>query len=215
METILSRTSDKDDNFIFERMLSKRGFTRICGTDEVGRGPLAGPVVAACVILPESCNPSLFCDSKKTSEKQRYKLRDIILEADIPFGIGIVSATEIDRLNILQASLLAMKESILDLSRKHLRPDFILVDGTFSVPIDISQEMLVKGDNRSASIAAASIIAKLTRDELMSALHLRYPQYNFKANKGYPTAEHRTAVSIHGPCPEHRRSFKGVKEFVK
>ncbi len=196
-------------------MLKRRGFTRIAGTDEVGRGPLAGPVVAACVILPESCNPALFRDSKTTTEKQRYELRDQLLLAGTPIGIGIVSSRTIDRINILQASLLAMKESILELSPKNTLPDFVLVDGTFGVPLEIAQESLTRGDSRSATISAASIIAKITRDEIMKTLHDRYPHYNFKSNKGYPTREHREAIAVHGPCPEHRYSFKGVKDFVK
>ena len=196
-------------------MLKRRGFTQIAGTDEVGRGPLAGPVVAACVVLPESCDPALFRDSKSTTEKQRYELRDQLLSAGTPIGIGIVSSRTIDRINILQASLLAMKQSILELSQKSSLPDFVLVDGTFGVPLEIAQESLTRGDSRSATISAASIIAKITRDEIMKALHDRYPQYNFKANKGYPTRDHRKAIGTHGPCPEHRFSFKGVKDFVK
>jgi ribonuclease HII len=215
MEHFLPESSLKQDNFQFERMLRKRGFSRIAGTDEVGRGPLAGPVVAACVILPESCNPALFRDSKITTEKQRYELRDKLLSANSPVGIGVVSPHVIDRINILQASLLAMKESILDLSSKAIAPDFVLVDGTFCIPLDIAQEPLTRGDSRSATISAASIIAKITRDEIMKTLHERYPQYHFRSNKGYPTRQHREAIVLHGPCPEHRFSFRGVKDFVK
>lgn len=196
-------------------MLLKRGFAKIAGTDEVGRGPLAGPVVAACVILPDSCDPSIFRDSKKTTEKQRYQLRDILLAARAPVGIGIVSAQTIDRINILQASLLAMKESVLELSEKTGIPDFILVDGTFNIPLNIPQETLKKGDSRSATVGAASIIAKITRDEIMKKLHEKYPFYNFITNKGYPTREHKKAIEKHGPCQEHRFTFRGVKEFVK
>jgi len=196
-------------------MLFARGFARVAGTDEVGRGPLAGPVVAACVILPDSCNPSLFCDSKTTTEKQRYELRDILLSARTEVGIGIVSPRTIDRINILQASLLAMKESVLELSKKYGAPDFLLVDGTFGVPLTIAQETLKKGDSRSATIGAASILAKITRDEIMKTLHETYPAYNFVRNKGYPTREHKKAIEIDGPCPAHRFSFRGVKEFVK
>ncbi|MEE4165716.1 MAG: ribonuclease HII [Desulfocapsaceae bacterium] len=215
MKHLLPESSLQADNFQFERMLGKRGFSRIAGTDEVGRGPLAGPVVAASVILPESCSPSLFRDSKITTEKQRYQLRDKLLSANTPVGIGIVSPHVIDQINILQASLLAMKESILDLSSKAVTPDFVLVDGTFCIPLDISQEPLVRGDSRSATISAASIIAKITRDEIMKTLHERFPQYHFSSNKGYPTRQHRKALFLHGPCAEHRFSFKGVKDFVK
>lgn len=215
VKSILPKASEPSDNFQFERMLSKRGFAHIAGTDEVGRGPLAGPVVAACVILPPSCNPALFCDSKTTTEKQRYKLRDVLLSANTPIGIGIVSPRIIDQINILQASLMAMRESILELSDKSVPPDFVLVDGTFGVPLNIPQETLTKGDSRSATIGAASIIAKITRDEIMKTLHEKYPCYNFFSNKGYPTREHRKTIEEHGPCPEHRFSFRGVKEFVK
>lgn len=214
MESLLSTTGEPGDTFQFERLLAKRGFMRIAGTDEVGRGPLAGPVVAAAVVLPMECEYFLFCDSKKTTRKQRYRLRDLLISSGAAIGIGIVSAEMVDRINILQASLLAMRESILELSRSGCHPDFILVDGPHPVPHALPQETLVRGDSRSASIAAASIVAKITRDEMMLDLHQRYPEYNFLANKGYPTKEHRKAIAVHGPCPIHRRSFKGVKEFV-
>lgn len=215
VKRFLPEASGPSDNFQFERMLLNRGFAHIAGTDEVGRGPLAGPVVAACIILPDSCDPALFCDSKTTTEKQRYKLRDILYRAKTPIGIGIVPPRTIDQINILQASLLAMKKSILELSEKTSPPDFILVDGTFAVPLDIPQETLTKGDSRSATIGAASIIAKITRDEIMKILHEKYPYYNFISNKGYPTRQHKEAIEQFGPCPEHRFSFRGVREFVK
>jgi ribonuclease HII len=214
MESLLSTSVDPDDTFVFERLLLARGFSRVAGTDEVGRGPLAGPVVAASVILPPDCDHSRFCDSKQTTETQRYKLRDLLYSVGAAIGIGSVSAGEVDKINILQASLQAMKHSIESLGDAESAPDFILVDGTFEVPIDTPQETLVKGDSRSASIAAASIVAKIARDEIMKELHLDYPQYNFIANKGYPTREHREAVSLHGPSPVHRLSFRGVREFV-
>ena len=216
MVTILSTADFPDDNFQFERLLGKRGFKQIAGTDEVGRGPLAGPVVAACVILPHTCDPSVFIDSKKTTEKQRYRYRDILLTEGAHIGIGIVAPATIDQINIHQASLLAMKKSIESLiSKTGQTPDYILVDGKFCVPVSIPQEPLIKGDSRSASIAAASIIAKITRDEFMAEMHQKYPHYNFLANKGYPTREHRMALGSYGPCPIHRNSFKGVKEFVE
>lgn len=195
-------------------MLLKRGFTQIAGTDEVGRGPLAGPVIAACVILPSSCDPSVFNDSKTLSRQKRYELREYLLDTRAPIGLGIVSAKTIDQINILQASLLAMKRSIHNLSERAHPPDYLLVDGKFEVPVTISQQTLVKGDSRSATIGAASIVAKITRDELMEKLHEQYPVYHFNANKGYPTREHRTALKRHGPCPEHRFTFRGVSSFV-
>lgn len=207
--------SNPDDNFAFERLLSQRGFTRIAGTDEAGRGPLAGPVVAASVILPPNCNPALFCDSKQTTPQQRGELRDLLKQIGADIGVGIVSPRTIDKINILQASLMAMKESLADLGKSSAEPDFVLVDGNQKLLITTPQETLVKGDARSASIGAASIVAKITRDEIMVEYDKRYPGYNFAANKGYPTKEHRQAIRAHGPCPVHRYSFRGVKEFVQ
>lgn len=215
MQPFLSGHLDSEDTFQFERMLLKRGFMTIAGTDEAGRGPLAGPVVAASVVLPANADHTPFCDSKQTTEKQRYRLRDLLSEIGASIGIGIVSSQTIDSINILQASLLAMKHSLADLCESGSDPDFVLVDGNQKLLINTPQETLVRGDVRSASIGAASIIAKITRDEIMEDLHGRYPQYNFAANKGYPTREHRLAIREFGPCPVHRYSFRGVKEFVQ
>ncbi|NNK14144.1 MAG: ribonuclease HII [Desulfofustis sp.] len=215
MRSLLSDNFDPKDNFTFERLLRQRGFTRIAGTDEAGRGPLAGPVVAASVILPPNDNPALFCDSKQTTALQRSELRDYLERIGAEIGVGIVSSRTIDKINILQASLLAMKESLADLSRAGSEPDFVLVDGNQKLLITTPQETLVKGDARSASIGAASIVAKITRDAIMAEYERRYPGYNFAANKGYTTKEHRLAIRAHGPCPVHRYSFKGVKEFVQ
>jgi len=202
------------DTFQFERLLLGRGFRCIAGTDEAGRGPLAGPVVAAAVVLPPDADYRLFCDSKQTTGRQRSRLRDHLREIGAAIGIGCVDAATIDRINILQASLRAMADSIAALADYGIEPDFVLVDGTCGVPVTIAQQPLVKGDCRSASIGAASIIAKITRDEMMADLHERYPIYDFLANKGYPTRRHRQAVQRHGPSPVHRLSFKGVREFV-
>jgi len=196
-------------------MLRKRGFVLIAGADEAGRGPLAGPVVGAAVILPADCDYTPFCDSKQTTEKQRYRLRELLEQNGAAIGTGIVSAEAIDSINILQASLLAMKQAVTALGTAHAEPDFVLVDGRQTLPLNTPQEALVKGDARSASIGAASIVAKILRDEIMAELHRRYPAYNFAANKGYPTAEHRRIIKEIGPSPAHRCSFKGVKEFVK
>ncbi len=215
MQSLLPGSLDPDDTFQFERMLNDRGFKNVAGTDEAGRGPLAGPVVAASVILPPHTDHSPFCDSKQTSEKLRYQLRGLLEEIGAHIGVGIVSAEIIDSINILQASLLAMKRSLADLSRSGSEPDFILVDGNQKVLVATPQEPLVKGDARSASIGAASIIAKITRDEIMADLHHRYPRYNFIANKGYPTREHRRTIKKFGPSPVHRLTFRGVKEYVE
>ena len=199
------------DTFSFERQLFSQGFNNVAGTDEAGRGPLAGPVVAACVILPADCAFSIFKDSKKTTARERLRLYDLLFEMDAMIGIGYGTVEEIERLNILQASLLAMKKAVSELARE---PDFLLVDGKFPVPTFIPQKSLVKGESRSASIAAASIIAKEERDRLMEKYDAQYPGYNFSRHKGYPTAEHRRLIEEHGPCEIHRRTFKGVREYL-
>lgn len=204
----------QENNFFLERSLQQQGYPVVAGLDEVGRGPLAGPVVAAAVILPAKCPHALFLDSKKLSSKKRQSLFDLLYEIPARIGIGIVSHETIDEINILQASLLAMKKGVHELTKQNYSPDFLLVDGKFPVAMSTAQQPLIKGETRSASIAAASIIAKVTRDQIMADLHQKYPHYNFIKNKGYPTKEHRQAVRDHGITPEHRLSFKGVKEFV-
>ena len=200
----------QEDNFTIERNLQQQGYPVVAGLDEVGRGPLAGPVVAAAVILPTSCQHSLFLDSKKISKKSREELFSVLHTIGARIGIGKVSHTHIDKINILQASLLAMKRAVLELEQAGSAPDFLLVDGKFPIPMTTPQEALIKGESRSASIAAASIIAKVTRDAMMAKLHQRYPCYNFIKNQGYPTLEHRNAIKKYGICPQHRKSFKGV-----
>ncbi len=185
----------------------RRGYKRVCGVDEAGRGPLAGPVVAAAVILDPKSIPEGINDSKKISPKKREELFSAIIKKAYAFGFGLASSQEIDTLNILNASLLAMKRAI---KRMRFMPDFVLVDGKFSIPINFPQKAIIKGDSISISIAAASILAKVLRDRLMKALDKRYPGYNLAKNKGYPTKEHKKALSILGACPIHRKSFKGV-----
>lgn len=202
-----------EDNFAFEKHLSMLGHSRVAGCDEVGRGPLAGPVVAAAVVLPPNCNSTEFIDSKQLSHKKRLKLHGQLLEIGADIGVGIVSEKKIDKINILQASLLAMKLASQNLQGGAAQ--FILVDGKFTIPIHIPQLALIKGESKSGSIAAASIVAKITRDQLMAEMHEKYPNYNFVKNKGYPTKEHRAAIVKHGPCPIHRRSFRGVKEYAQ
>jgi len=198
------------DTFAIERSLLSQGYATVAGTDEAGRGPLAGPVVAACVILPLHCEYQQFKDSKKLSAKARRELAHHLVLIGAGIGVGIVSSAEIDRLNILQASLLAMRKAVEKLPTL---PDFLLVDGKFTVPMAVPQKALVKGDSRSASISAASIVAKVTRDAIMKQYHLEYPQYNFARHKGYPTAEHRRVIREIGPCPIHRQSFKPVRDW--
>ena len=191
----------------FELLAQKRGYQYIAGIDEAGRGPLAGPVVSAAVILPSSFTCPGINDSKKLSEKKRDVFFPLISEQALAVGIGIADHTEIDQINILQASLLSMKRAVQDLTQS---PDFLLIDGKFTIESDLPQQAIVKGDSKSISIAAASIIAKVTRDRIMKELHKTYPLYNFHRHKGYPTKAHKQAIIEHGPCPVHRRSFKGV-----
>lgn len=198
------------DSFSHERALYGLGCKLVAGTDEAGRGPLAGPVVAACVILPTGCDFTPFRDSKKTSAAERRRLYDLLLAIGADIGVGFGSVDDIVELNILHASLLAMRKSVEALAGK---PDFLLVDGKFPVPHAIHQECLIKGESRSASIAAASIVAKEERDRLMERYHCQYPLYNFARHKGYPTADHRLLIEKHGPCEIHRKTFKGVREY--
>lgn len=197
--------------FAYERSLYGNGFTLVAGTDEAGRGPLAGPVVAACVILPRDCDFTPFKDSKKTSSPERARLYGLLIEIGADIGVGVGSVQDIAEINILQASLLAMRKSVEVLAAK---PGFLLIDGKFPVPLDIPQKSLIRGEARSASIAAASIVAKEERDRLMEKYHLQYPHYNFARHKGYPTAEHRRLIAEYGPCAIHRRTFKGVREYL-
>jgi ribonuclease HII len=199
------------DTYSLERCLLQKGYQFVGGLDEVGRGPLAGPVVAACVVLEESCDYSGFVDSKSINGEQRSRLYRELQKNGARIGVGMVSETDIDRINILQASLLAMKKAVLAMP---LRPDFLLVDGNQPIPMTIPQQTLVRGESKSASVAAASIVAKVVRDTLMDQYHLLYPEYNFQQNRGYPTREHRQAIKTHGPCAIHRQSFKCVREYI-
>lgn len=195
----------------FENRAVQEGYRYIAGTDEAGRGPLAGPVVSAAVILPPGFDCPGITDSKKLSEKKRDALFPLIEEKALAVGVGIADHEEIDRINILQASLLSMKRAVECLKPA---PDYLLIDGKFTIDCDLPQEAIVKGDAKSISIAAASIIAKVTRDRIMAELSIRYPVYEFHRHKGYPTKAHKAALRTHGPCPVHRKSFRGVKELV-
>ncbi|HOH72287.1 MAG TPA: ribonuclease HII [Syntrophales bacterium] len=188
----------------FEERARQRGFRLIAGIDEAGRGPLAGPVVAAAVVLPDRYSHPDINDSKKLTSRSRELLFEVIRTDALAVGIGVVDSRVIDELNILRATLLAMREAVADLQ---VVPDCLLVDGNQSVPLEIPQETIVKGDGRSVSIAAASIVAKVSRDRIMEIYHRQFPYYNFFKNKGYGTAEHRRAIREHGFCKIHRRSF--------
>ncbi|MBP9599531.1 MAG: ribonuclease HII [Desulfobacter sp.] len=205
-----TRANFPADMLVFEKQAMLDGYKIIAGVDEAGRGPLAGPVVSAAVILPENFDIRGINDSKKLSEKKRAALFPKIQSQAIAFGIGIADHGEIDRINILQASLLSMKRAVDDLG---LIPDYLLIDGKFTIDSNIDQRPVIKGDTLSLSIAAASILAKVTRDRIMTDLDLQYPEYEFKRHKGYPTKAHKQAILTHGPCPIHRKSFKGVKDI--
>lgn len=196
-------------DFSFETQYAGK---RVCGVDEAGRGPLAGPVVAAAVILPlTSSLPPTLNDSKKLSPTRREQLFDWIT-THAHYGVAVVEAAEIDRLNILRASLLAMAQAVEALTP---RPDVALIDGNASPPINTCHlQTIVKGDSRSLSIAAASILAKVTRDRLMQQLATRYPEYGFDRHQGYGTSIHLDALLRYGACPEHRRSFAPVKAVL-
>ena len=195
----------------YEVEFRQKGFARIAGIDEAGRGPLAGPVAAAAVILPEKHGLTHLDDSKKLSPSQRERLFVEIHERALGIGVGIVEVEDIDRINILQATRLAMKRAVETLPEK---PDLLLIDGITPIETDIRQVTIKKGDSLSESVAAASIIAKVTRDRLMEECHHIYPQYFFNRHKGYGTQEHLEKIRLHGPSPIHRKTFKGVKEYI-
>ena len=184
------------------------GLNVICGVDEAGRGPLAGPVCAAAVILPEHLQIPGLTDSKKLTDKKRRELFPIIQEQAIAYGIGLASESEIDEINILQATFLAMRRALDQLS---VRPEIALIDGNRETDFGLPVKTVVKGDSLSANIAAASILAKVTRDNLMVELAEKYPEYGFEIHKGYGTKAHYEALGTYGPCPIHRRSF--LKKF--
>ncbi len=191
-------------NWDYENKYFAQGYSVVCGTDEAGRGPLAGPVVAAAVILPEGLMIEGLNDSKKLSEKKREKLFDVIINEAVSYAICESSVEEIDTLNILNASQLAMRRCVEKLDPN---PQVVLVDGNIARDFPIIAEPVIKGDALSPSIAAASILAKVTRDRMLVELDAQYPEYNFKKHKGYPTKEHREAVIKYGPSPVHRRTF--------
>ena len=190
-----------------ERACLARGFTLIAGVDEAGRGPLAGPVVAAAVILDRARPVRGIDDSKKLPARVRELLFARITRSARAWAVGAAEPGEVDRLNIRRASLLAMRRAVLALQEP---PDCLLVDGRDAIDLPLWQKPIVRGDALSLSIGAASILAKVTRDRIMEEMHLRWPAYNFARHKGYPTPEHLEALRRHGPCPIHRRTFRGV-----
>lgn len=183
----------------------------ICGVDEVGRGPLVGPVVAVAVILPKNYFLEGLTDSKKLSKKKREYFYEVITKDALAVGVGIVDNKKIDEINILEAARLAMKIAINNLS---IKPDVILTDA-MKLDIGILEEDIIKGDLKSITISAASVIAKVTRDKMMKELHSRYPMYNFIKNNGYPTKEHIEAIYKYGIIEEHRKTFRPIKDIIK
>ncbi len=200
-----------EDLYIYEKELIDKGIKLIGGIDEVGRGPLVGPVVASCVILPLNYKLEGLTDSKKLSEKKREKFFDILMKDAISIGIGIIDEKKIDEVNIYEATKLAMKEAF---NKMEIKPEHVLID---AMPLELSvpTTSIIKGDARSLSIAAASVIAKVTRDRMMDELDKKYPYYNFKKNKGYPTKEHVEAINKYGIIKEHRKTYGPVKDYIE
>lgn len=195
------------DIYQYDESLRKKGFSRIAGIDEAGRGTLAGPVVAAAVVLQEGIKIAGLRDSKKVPEKEREILFYKIQGSSTDIGIGIVGHEEIDKLNIIRATRLSMQLAVKDLSKP---PDILIIDAVSLPSIPIKQLSPIKGESISASVAAASIIAKFVRDKIMIDYHRQYPKYNFKKHKGYSTTEHLEMLRLYGPCPIHRKTFHGV-----
>ncbi len=199
---------DKINMWEIEEALTAQGITAICGVDEAGRGPLAGPVCAAAVILPDHLEIPGLNDSKKLTDKKRRELMPIIKEQAIAYGIDFATQEEIDDINILQATFLAMQRALDQLK---VKPDLALIDGNREKDFGVPVKTVVKGDSLSANIAAASVLAKVTRDQLMEDMAKEYPQYGFEIHKGYGTKAHYAALTEHGPSPIHRMSF--LKKF--
>lgn len=198
------RETEIVDLWAYEHAAFSDGYKLVCGIDEAGRGPLAGPVCAAAVILPPDCRIEGLNDSKKLTDKRRRELYDVIVENAVAYGIAFASHQEIDEINILQATFLAMRRAM---ERLTVRPSIALIDGNRETDFGLPVRTIVKGDSLSANIAAASILAKVTRDDFMMQQAELYPQYGFDVHKGYGTCAHYDALRKYGPCPIHRRTF--------
>ena len=196
----------------YENRLYKLGYKNIGGTDEVGRGPLIGPVVAACCVLPSNFELEGLTDSKKLSEKKRDIFYEYLINNTI-YGIGIVSEEEIDKINIYEASRKAMMMAIKEV-KKQIKLEYVLSDAMPLIDLDIPHEAIIKGDSKSISIAAASVIAKVTRDRMMIELDKKYPMYGFKKHKGYPTKDHIEAIKKYGLIEGYRKTYKPIKEML-
>ena len=195
----------------YETKARDRKFCNIAGVDEAGRGPLAGPVVAAAVIFSSSIDIAGLDDSKKLSAKKRDELFPKTQKSAIAYGVAVIDPKVIDEINILQAARLAMKGAVDQLQPV---PDLLLIDGNQKIESTLDEWAIIKGDSKSLSIAAASVLAKVTRDQIMDDYHKLYPQYQFNRHKGYGTKLHRALIQEHGPCPIHRSTFKGVSEYI-
>ena len=202
---------DMQDTFKNERELHQAGYKYIGGVDEVGRGPLVGPVVAACCILPDEFNLEGLTDSKKLSEKKRDYFFEEIKKQALSYGIGIVSEKRIDEINIYEATKEAM---IMAINNCSIKPDYVLTDA-MKLDLDVEVKPIIKGDLRSITISAASVLAKVTRDKMLYELDKKYPMYDFKNNVGYPTKKHLEAIDKYGIIPEHRKSYGPVKEYLE
>jgi ribonuclease HII len=203
------RPAGNPDLWEFERGLHTLGFRRIAGVDEAGRGPLAGPVVAAAVVFPAGFSDPRINDSKRLTARRREELVPVITAAAVCWAVAESSEAEIDAVNILQATLRAMARAVVALPHT---PDYVLVDGSIMPGVPVPGEAVIGGDGSVACVAAASILAKVHRDRLMRAYHERWPAYGFGGNKGYGTTAHLAALAQHGPCPIHRRSFRRVAD---
>lgn len=200
-----------DDNYFFERKLREKGINFTAGIDEVGRGPLVGPVVAACVVLDSDFSLDGLTDSKKLSEKKREMFYDLIMEQALGVGIGVVSEKVIDEINIYEATKVAMKEAFRNC---HCKIDHVLIDA-MKLDLNVPTTSIIKGDLKSITISAASVIAKVTRDRMLDELDQKYPMYDFKNNKGYPTKKHLEAIKEYGIIEEHRRTYEPVREYLE
>lgn len=204
--------NEPPDMRAFEKLARRRGFTAIAGVDEAGRGALAGPVVAAAVILPDRGDFAEINDSKKLTPAKRESLYELILEQALAVGTGVCDHLVVDRINILQATLKAMEQAVDNLS---VKPDFLLIDGISTPAVTIPCRTIKQGDSASLSIAAASIIAKVTRDRMMVSCGEEYPAYGFQIHKGYGSSAHLKAIAECGPCDIHRKTFRGVREHLR
>lgn len=196
----------------FETLARRQGARAVAGIDEAGRGPLAGPVVAAAVILPDCFDLPGLTDSKQLSAKARERLYPLIRAQALAVGVGVGRAAEVDRINILQSTLASMVRAVGRLAQQ---PDYLLVDGITPIPLNVPQKTIKQGDARSLSIAAASVVAKVVRDRIMVSYDRLFPDYGFAGHKGYGSQQHREAIARLGPCPCHRRTFAGVREFCE